>query len=808
MKKLVWALFLFVGFTALGQVGFTSTPASGCGPLDVTFDFTGSPAGIVNLYYDTGDGGELYDQRNATFMYTYTEVGTYTVIMYALDASDEVVDFATGTVTVTGATAGADNTDVPIGDPVNFYVDGDATSVVWDFGDGSATSTEMYPNHVYAAPGIYTVTATIQSTACGTVVSTIEIIISEVNFSINPSVGCAPQDITFTYTGTQDSVAYFYWNFGDGQEDYGPTLSATLHNYSGGGNYLVELFLLDDAFNTVGYVSKTVSLGGISATPSLTITGVGQTIEFTSAGTDGSSISWDFGDGTTSTLLNPTHSYANPGTYDVTLTAISPICGSQTTHTTITITDYTLTTTVTPGCTAPFQIDFEVMGSVAPVYYEWFYGDDSTDFISTATTSHIYQNEGQFYAYVNLYDAAYNYLASLVQVVDLGVGMQVSNPYPSIGENIDFAITGNFTSVSWDFGDGGSSTANTPAYSYATAGTYTVTASIVTPSCGTVTKTQDIVVRDISYSLSSTGGCSPVDVTVTYTGTDPDAVFFDWTFGDNEYDFGPSATVTHTYTQVGTYTMEIVAFNSVFDVLSYKTYQITVTGISGQFDLLIDGSLDVCGSGSAVLTSPVLGSYTWSTGETTPSITVSTDGDYSVSVLNGTCTAESYSETFSINPLPTVNAGADTIGCANFGFTLTLNGSGAATYVWDNGVLDGVNFIPPLDTTVYTVTGTDANGCTNTDQITVISEICGGIGENQLTTMRLYPNPVQELLYVTLSESNLELRVSNILGAILIEQKAGNTNSIDMSALQSGTYFVSALNRNGTVVGVEKVVVQ
>jgi hypothetical protein len=49
---------------------------------------------------------------------------------------------------------------------------------------------------------------------------------------------------------------------------------------------------------------------------------------------------------------------------------------------------------------------------------------------------------------------------------------------------------------------------------------------------------------------------------------------------------------------------------------------------------------------------------------------------------------------------------------------VTLSGSGASSYAWDNGVTNGVAFSPG-STTTYTVTGTDGNGCQNTDTVTI-----------------------------------------------------------------------------------------
>ena len=53
------------------------------------------------------------------------------------------------------------------------------------------------------------------------------------------------------------------------------------------------------------------------------------------------------------------------------------------------------------------------------------------------------------------------------------------------------------------------------------------------------------------------------------------------------------------------------------------------------------------------------------------------------------------------------------------GSTVTLAGSGASSYSWDNGVTNGTPFAAPGSTTVYTVTGTDGNNCSNTAQVTL-----------------------------------------------------------------------------------------
>ncbi|MFL5763160.1 MAG: T9SS type A sorting domain-containing protein [Bacteroidia bacterium] len=84
----------------------------------------------------------------------------------------------------------------------------------------------------------------------------------------------------------------------------------------------------------------------------------------------------------------------------------------------------------------------------------------------------------------------------------------------------------------------------------------------------------------------------------------------------------------------------------------------------------------------------------------------------------GACPSSNGNMTVTFKPIPTVGAGTDMTVC--YGTNVTLYGSGAVSYTWDNGATDGVSFAPPVGTTVYTVTGTAANSCTNTDMISIM----------------------------------------------------------------------------------------
>ncbi|MBV6439443.1 MAG: hypothetical protein EPGJADBJ_01083 [Saprospiraceae bacterium] len=121
-----------------------------------------------------------------------------------------------------------------------------------------------------------------------------------------------------------------------------------------------------------------------------------------------------------------------------------------------------------------------------------------------------------------------------------------------------------------------------------------------------------------------------------------------------------------------------------------------------------DGPTTFCQGGSVILMASSASSYLWSNGATTQNIPVSTTGQYSVTItdING-CTDASPITSVTVNPIPTVTVNSPTI-CAGQSATLTANG--AATYLWSNLATTNSITVSPTATTTYTVTGTTA-GC-------------------------------------------------------------------------------------------------
>ena len=89
-----------------------------------------------------------------------------------------------------------------------------------------------------------------------------------------------------------------------------------------------------------------------------------------------------------------------------------------------------------------------------------------------------------------------------------------------------------------------------------------------------------------------------------------------------------------------------------------------------------------------------------------------------MTVSNNGCSDATDNLTLTINNLPSISGGVDYLVCV--GDDITLSGSGGESYLWDNGVIDGISFSPTtIGTTTYTLVGTDANNCANSDQINV-----------------------------------------------------------------------------------------
>ncbi|MGB5418750.1 PKD domain-containing protein [Algibacter sp.] len=195
----------------------------------------------------------------------------------------------------------------------------DAASYLWDFGDGN-TSTEANPDYKYATGGLYTVTLTTTSSDGLKATATSEVAPMFVDFNFTKV------DSEVTFENLTNGAKSLVWDFGDGEtiewnvvdtkDD--PNFSP-IHAYKTAETFKATLTATNFLDVNVA-VTKSIEGLVLSTVPDFTFEVSSLKVNFMDASILAVSHSWDFGDGNTSTELNPTHTYAVRGTYDVTLT--------------------------------------------------------------------------------------------------------------------------------------------------------------------------------------------------------------------------------------------------------------------------------------------------------------------------------------------------------------------------------------------------------------------------------------------------------------------------------------------------------
>ena len=343
--------------------------------------------------------------------------------------------------------------------------------------------------------------------------------------------------------------------------------------------------------------------------------------------------------------------------------------------------------------------------------------------------------------------------------------------------------------------------------------------------------------------------CEGSSVTLTATGS---GTGFDWDNGiDNGVAFTATATTTYTVT-----TEDANGCENTDDVT------VTVNELPA-----VDAGADVavCAGDQVTLTGSGAVDYTWDNSVTdgvafTPGATAT----YTVTGEDANGCENTDEVVVTVNALPTVDAGADVTVCS--GEEVTLTGSGADDYTWNNGVTDGVAF-EATATTTYTVTGEDANGCEDTDQVTVTVNalptatatdngdatitasagteyqwincatglaIAGATSQTFTATangnyavvvtnasdcsdtsdcveidylaldelidasIAVFPNPTRDNVTVTMSAVEANIQVVDAQGKLLSETVIANGGKVDLSAYETGIYFLRIRTANGS----------
>ncbi len=560
----------FVTIGAGPTVNITNTsPTQSCtSPTSVVFASSGSsPNGAVNYNWNFGNG--FSSQQNPTQSFTTGIYDPYVVATDPFGCQDTAFTHVEITVVQAGFTSNTTNacsgTAVQFTDTSNY-----ASSWAWTFGDGG-TSFSQNPTHTYANTGTYTVTLTVTYNGCSdsyTATNYINVTTPvPVSFSAPDTSDCTAP-LTINFNSSAPGATSYNWTFGDGGT---ATTANPPHTYNSTGVFAVSLSVTNSAgcvstYSRPGYIH----IGDINALFTVDSThGCAPTLLhfFNSSTSNGpiTSYAWDFGDGGTASTANPLHVYANAGTFAVSLT----ITNQEGCTSTYTLPDsIKIGQTLSPAFTANPLIQCvnntitftnNTLNTGPQTTYLWNFGDGQTSTLFSPT--HEYSDTGHFDITLTVINQGCSatlvkvkYIQIVVPRADFLFDFNCSSP-----TTVDFRDTSiGADSWFWDFGDGSSSTQQSPTHTFPSQSNYTVTLVVynsVTGCTDSTKKQLPIGTPAASFGSDKTSGC--YNLTVAFSDSSVFASAWTWDFGDGS-PLSSAQKPTHVYTDTGQYTVTLI----------------------------------------------------------------------------------------------------------------------------------------------------------------------------------------------------------------------------------------------------------
>ena len=438
-------------------------------------------------------------------------------------------------------------------------------------------------------------------------------------------------------------------------------------------------------------------------------------------------------------------------TYDWGFTSVGPTSSTSNTQSGLAAGTYTVTVTSNTGCTNTIDvviteppaisitgtttdescdnandgsIDISVSGGTSPYTYNWSNGANTEDISNLADGS---------YSVTVTDNTGCTQTASFT--INPGQPIVASFTPPSNqcldGNSFTFDASGSSTgsgiSYSWDFGDGNTSSGSTVTHTYGSDGTYTVTLTVSNGTC-TDQDSHDITVYpqpSVTFSNVTDPSC--------YGSTDGEATANGGTSYQWDSNAGNQTTATATGLGAGTYTVTVtssVGCSSTGTVTLNEPAELQVT--VARNNVTCNGGND--GSAQAQITqeSTPPYDYQWSTGSqtlgtnsTTDNVSGLTAGTYDVTVTDANGCSKVVSFVISEPSAFSVTTDHTDAHCGQPDGSASVTVSGATSpysYNWSNGTTS--SSISNVTSGTYTVTITDAAGCTDVESID-ISDIGG-----------------------------------------------------------------------------------
>jgi len=727
------------------QANFTATTV--CQGAATVFTNTSSiSSGSISTYqWDFGSGGATSNQVSPS--HTYAAAGTYTVSLTVTSAAG-CSHQTTQSVTVNPRpTVAFSATTVCAGQPTVFtntssISSGSISTWQWNFGSGGATSNQASPSHTYAVAGTYTATLTAISAAGCSDQATQSITVRPTpTVAFSATTVCAGEVTVFSNTSSisSGSISTWQWNMGDGVGT--SAHQSPSYTYGQAGTYTVSL----QATSALGCSAQATQQVTVRPRPVVAFSAIpvcaGQSMGFTNTSTIASgSITgwqWDFAGQATSTQASPSHTFAAPGIYSVTLTALSDQgCTNVLTQ----------SVTVHPNPVAQFAMSPVCEGSVtaftdqstisAPgqiTGWQWAFGDGGTS--TAASPSHNYASAGSFPVTLTV-TSANGCQHSSTQQATVHPTPVSSFTYSDICasgqaqfQNASTVGSGSITAYSWNTGAGTSTAASPPPQTYPQAGAYNVSLTVTTDQGCTHASQQQIIVHpDPVAAFQFTEVCLGEPTVFTDQSSIASGSISGWQWDLGNGNTASAASPSFTYATSGSFNVSLTV-TSAFgcsDQVSQSVPVFSVPVASFTFTNVCEDA-DV----NFVNTSSGAASHQWDFGNGTsssqqqPAPQSFSHGTYNVqlTVQTGSGCLDVVQQQLTVHPVPQA-AFASTQVCEGvttvFTDNSTVSGTGQVTgWQWDFG--DASNSAQPSPTHTYNADGsytasltvTTANGCTD-----------------------------------------------------------------------------------------------
>ena len=552
-------------------------------------------------------------------------------------------------------------------------------------------------------------------------------------------------------------IKLWEWNFGDGTETTSTTPVIT-HNYFWSGIYPVRL-KVTDANGCYAYYygeanAETNSLNADFLTSATTIS-PGTTVDFSNASTtsdiDHTTYKWLLGDGSQLTTTDASKTYTQPGTYSVKLIAKNTLTGcSDTASVTINVKYINAAFNIDPSYTSisqcpPVLVKFtNTSSNISKI--AWDFGD-GTIVNNVLHPSHIYTKPGKYkIILVTESDNGTRYTTvDSITIKAPAATMSADILHSCTAQTITLsAIAENVADYLWDFGDGtviqAADTFST--HRYQAAGIYEPKLIVkdINGCAAPVNLADKIVIDSLSIALNSLPEkiCSPKEVFMNpaivsiAASQGQQTLTYHWNFGTgNNADTADIKTPSFNYKQPGTYNVSLTV-KSPYGCVKTSNHTINAfQGLGGR----INGPAAICEETSAQFSGATLiqGQPKWEwifhdgavVKQQNPPVKQFNDpGNYEVKLLvdNNGC-VDTIKHLLHVDPKPAITLSVKEAILCEGGYQPVTAGGGTI-YEWSPAA--GLNtaagtsvLASPFNDVTYTVNVTDAQGCKNSDSVSI-----------------------------------------------------------------------------------------